>query len=287
MGKIKKCLTKILYHYKEEIEVIHSPQDSIIRKLANYNVKCLEPFKYSYPDKDDDRIFCGTIFQKLPLIIVADGASEYVDKDSNEIIGEGGGQAADVVLDTTKEYLKKTLTQELTLQDVLEHMWQVYRVCATELKERNISSTTTLLIACLYEIAISNNHWSTFWCYAFEGDGSIVLMNPKRKIDGKILRTELLRPGQKIDTTAIVSYKGTTIPPIVGCIAYEPGDIIYVASDGMDIVEKALLKNDKIFLANYIYDNLCKNQNAFLLNSSLKDFRFNDDAVLGIIWTSE
>lgn len=255
--------------------------------MENCRVICPEPFQYSYKGKGDDRIYCGKISDKWPIVIVADGASGRIDKANDEVIEGGGGEAAELVVHETLEYLNVALgNPRLNLQAILKHLRRVYENGVTKLKEHNIPSKTTLLIAFLCEVGTSGNR-EMFWFYAFEGDGSIVMMNPNRKMDGKLLRTELLMPGQKMFTTATVSQEGLTIPPVVACMPYEIGDIIYLASDGMDAVDSVLYRDKKTFLANYIFDNFHENLNMIPLNEKLSDFRFSDDAVLGLIWTGE
>jgi len=252
-------------------------------KMANCQAICLQPFEYSYKGKGDDRIYCGKILEKSPIVIVADGASGRIDKTNNEVIEGGGGEAAEIVKEEVLKHLNNVLrSPRPNVQTILKHLRQAYEVSVTKLKEHDIPSKTTLLIAFLHEIGTE-----AYWFYAFEGDGAIVLMNPKRKMDGKLLRTELLMPGQKMFTTATVSHEGLTIPPVVACMAYEVGDIIYLASDGMDAVDNALYRDKKTFLANYIHDNLREKLDANFLNEKLLGFQFSDDAVLGLIWTSE
>lgn len=267
--------------------VIHLPSYPIYFHMASCNAVCPQPFEYSYKGKGDDRIYCGKVLEKWPIVIVADGASGRIDKFNDEVIEGGGGEAAQIVIQEALRYLNNVLRNPRpNLQTILKHLRRTYEVGATKLKELNILSKTTLLIAFLYEIGAGDNR-EAYWFYAFEGDGAIVLMNPERKMDGKLLRTELLMPGQKMFTTATVSHEGVTIPPVVACMAYEVGDIIYLASDGMDAVDNVLYRDKKTFLANYIYDNLHGKPEATPLNEKLLDFQFSDDAVFGLIWTSE
>src|SRR5438876_8672303 len=260
---------------------LQTPEQPQRTRVAGYQVICLPTFKYLYEGKGDDRIFSGMLSRHWPAVIVADGASERIDETSGAVVAGGGAQAAEVVVEVARCSLDKLLRRPRNLKSVLQHLREVYKAGVEQLREKDISSATTLLIALLYKINNKKGDQSAFWFYAFEGDGAIVLINPKRKIDGRLIRSELLVPGQKMDATATVSRKGTTVPPIVGCILYEPGDIVYVASDGMAAVENALVRDKRIFLANYLWNNLCENQDAVSLNSALSGFRFSDDAVLG------
>jgi hypothetical protein len=216
---------------------------------------------------------------------VADGASGRIDKTSGEVVEGGGWQAAEVVVEVARKYLTEALRRpESNPYAILKRLRQVYEVSVEKLMAQKISSATTLLIAFLYDVGTSENS-AIFWFYAFEGDGAIVLMNPQRKIDGKLIRTELLMPGQRMLATATVSYEGLTVPPVVGCMAYEVGDVIYLASDGMDAVANVLFRDKKTFLSNYLYDNLHDNFGGIFLNEKLLEFQFSDDAVLGLIQT--
>jgi len=92
-----------------------------------------------------------------------------------------------------------------------------------------------------------------------------------------------------METTATVSRDGCIVPPIVGCLAYEPGDILYVASDGMHAVDDALYQDKRTFLANHLYDTFGDNLTVSVLQDTLSSFQelCSDDAVLGLIWTKE
>jgi hypothetical protein len=90
---------------------------------------------------------------------------------------------------------------------------------------------------------------------------------------------------QKSGDTAVISGRGVTLPPIVGCIAYQPDDVVYVASDGMDLVEKDIMQNKRIYLANYIHQTCGANLDFASLYAELNKFKFGDDATLGLIWT--
>lgn len=199
--------------------------------------KCLEPFIKLYPGYGDDRIVCGLISHKWPFIILADGAGECIDPTTKKAIIGGGGQAAQVVVNEAKVYLENNIKHNSNLNDISKYIEDAYRASAIKLDNNNISTATTLLIALLYECSNSKN---LFWFYAYEGNGLIVLINPRRKINENLIHSELLYPGQEAGMTAVVSRKGTTISPVIGCVAYEPGDIIYVASDGMYLLERTI-----------------------------------------------
>lgn len=243
------------------------------------------PFENAYAGKGDDRIFVGLLHGTSPAIIIADGASSRRDTLRDEIIDGGGWQAAEVLVETSRKRLESAIGQSPeTIEGVLEQLQLAFEQCAKRLEDLRISSESTLLIALLCDLG-PPTHRRSYWLYGFEGDGEIVLMNPRRRIDGRILRNELLQPGQKMDSTATISRRGAAVPPVVGCIPYTEGDVIYASSDGMEAVERSLFTARRTFLANYLYELLSAGRSIDNLYDELRQFRFSDDAVLGLIWT--
>ncbi len=259
-----------------------SSREQVVATIMGHPVLCPKPFEHQLPDKGEDRILFGLLAERWPFVIVADGVSDS-EGNGGDIVSGFGGNAAQAVAETAKKHLDSTLRRK-HLHEILIHVREAYDQGAEELKTQKTLGKTTLLVAFLCEIGEPASP-KAFWVYAYEGDGSIVLMSPQRKIDGKIWRTELLAPGQKYESTASISQGGPSVAPVVGCVAYEPGDMIYLASDGMDAVQKAVRQNKKVFFANYIWDCFEKTHETTQLYSELSNFRYDDDAVLGLIWT--
>jgi serine/threonine protein phosphatase PrpC len=259
----------------------------ITTKLRSCQATIFPPFQHTYEGKGEDCVLAGIAANKWPFIIIADGVTGQIDETSGGVVVGGGGQAAEIVAQAVREFLEDKLQENPGIPSMLKYLREAFQVGTQELNSQGISGATTLLIALLYENSVTQESPATSWLYAFEGDGAIVLLNPAREIDGRMLHTKLLAPPQKMDATAAISSKGATVPPVVGCIRYEPGDIVYLASDGMDGFENFLRKEKRIFLANYIWDYLSKNQDIKQLHNDLAKFCFSDDATLGIIWTSD
>lgn len=268
-------------NYRRELVIQDFP---VTVQLKNCKATIVSPFQHK--SGGDDRVFAGCASEKWPLVIVADGASGFIDPESQNIIMGGGGQAAEKVVQAVREFLEEKLKDQPDIPSIVKYLHDAFQRGIEKLSEEQANGATTLLIALLYEYQIPSGSPVTLWLYAFEGDGAIVLLNPKRQLDGRMLRTKLLAPPQRMYTTATISSRGLAVPPVVGCVQYESGDIVYLASDGMDAVENQLWNGQKIFLAHYIWDYL-QNNKIENLNQDLAKFQFSDDATLSIILTSE
>ena len=259
--------------------VTDSPELSII----GCRVLALGPFTKTV--KGEDAIVCKVISDKFATVVVADGASERVDRSSGAIISGAGGAAASMITEAVFDYLDHELSSEApSLLFYLGCLRKAYEVGADRLRQEHAKGASTLLMAFLSEVEDGR----AFWFYSYEGDGSIVLVNPRRKLDGHLIRTWLLSP-QRFESTATLSSDGPQIPPVVGCLEYVPGDMMYLASDGVDALDRWLQNKKSTFLANYLFGVIPNDPESLPARYAQLEsqFTFSDDAVLGIIWTSE
>lgn len=251
-------------------------------------IKCLN-FKM-VSEQETATVACGKINQ-WPVIIVSESVAEHINTtNTQKTIDNEENPAHIIIIEATQKYLNKKIEKFKDIDTVFECLKEAYDKGRIVLSEKNNHCKATLLIAFLYSFRGKNGDHQAFWFYAFKGDGAIVVINPARKINDKLVRTELLTPDQKIgDTVAAVSREYKTFPPMVGCMAYEPGDIMYVASDGMDEVTRTLLgdKKYRMHLASYLYNNLHEKLDNNVLISKLEGFQYKKDTVLGIIWTEK
>lgn len=267
-----------------------------------------KPFNRPYPGSDDDVIAVTSIGPhcRCPVIVVADGAG-----------GELGGRAAaEIACNTSLKFLTETLKEKTGVLQVMDALKQAFVLSGNEIglatekrsrpvegdepargsgavdKSSQIPGTTTLLILLLCEVLSHNESTAWCWFFAYEGDGHIVLSNPKRAMDGHLLWTHLLpRPGQKILHTATISLHGPKVPPIVGCLAFEPGDRVYVASDGFDVVDKTLWTKRSIYFPHLLAEHLKSFSvppsrfESLSLEEILAPFEYSDDVSCGLIIT--
>jgi len=262
------------------------PRDlnSISVELTKCRALCPPAFIHRYAGKGEDRIFSGIIGGRFPVIIVADGASSRLNTSTGELIEGTGSCAAELAVEVAKKYLTSGLHPDLSSTDVLSCLLGMYDRVAEELQGN--PGATTLLVALLYESSEGDTK-TPLWCYSYEGDGIINVITPARRIDGWSTYIKLLAPGQKVESTATVSGRGLMVSPVVGCVVYEQEDLIYVASDGMDVVSSWLLKNYNATLQQFILSSLQNSRDTKELNKVLENCPYTDDAVLGIIWTEQ
>ena len=67
---------------------------------------------------------------------------------------------------------------------------------------------------------------------------------------------------QKVEHTAAVSVKGLSVPPIVGSVKHNPGDIIYLGSDGLIYIMGGLRRKNQSPLYGIIYNEIMENRSA-------------------------
>ncbi len=230
--------------------------------------------------KNEDRIRSEKFNDEGALIVVADGVSEGPHPNA-------GGQAAEIVCNTAYQRLSEEIHREMCADEIIQSHHEMFTQCTAALQEAQCMGATTMLTAMLRRSHPVDGVVRWRWFYSYQGDGHIVLINPKRSINGKILWTKLLPyPGQKAGATAALTAKGTCVPPIIGCVAYEQGDSVYVGSDGMNSVEKAVMKQRNVIIAHLIEEQLTqKGIGALDLDAIFGGFNYSDDAVLGLIAT--
>ena len=225
---------------------------------------CLEPFIYSL--KGEDRIYSGLLAGRWPAIIVADGASSYILPDG-QVVSGGGARVAALACNYAKQFFDHHLESEVTLNGLTRLLKSVYlnidkvlqRENSSELADQKQPGATTLLIAFLYEPSYRNP--KPYWCYAYLGDGDIVLMNPERKIQGWVTEAYLSTPhtNGEITITLPRTEQYENFEPFIGCVPYQIGDILYVASDGLLAIRKFIGKHQKITFGNYLWKHSFEN----------------------------
>lgn len=235
--------------------------------------------EYLSKPKGEDRIIHGIFSERHPYLIVADGVTMSESSDDKVYVGNGG-RAAEEASIAAREHLEKTLPQANTIEDVLKCLRDTYEEVKLRLGEKNVyGGATTLLIAFLWA---KDENSARFWCYSYEGDGFITIISSKHLVDKIAIAQTLLSP-QKAASTAAISSRGWTVPPAVGCRAYEPGDLLYAASDGIVPLAPWLLKEENIAL-NHFFIKGAPEELQKRVKEILGRCKTRDDAVIGIIW---
>jgi len=231
-------------------------------------------------EKHEDRVYDGHICGRWPVILLADGISVQEDAATGNAVMGLGGIAAQHAIEAARAYLERRCTQVRTLEEVLLCLEEMYPYMADAMSAASVFGATTFLAVILWRSETTRDQ---FWCYSYEGDGYINLLPSKRTITGKVPTQRLLSP-QKIGQTASVSRRGTTIKPAVGCRAYEDGDIMYVASDGIAPLDGWLRVNSQTnsTLTKFITSNTNNIGRLAEILATCPDF--GDDASMGIIW---
>jgi hypothetical protein len=257
-----------------------SHADTSTEPSFNAELKSLIHFgAYLDQPKKEDRIKHGIFANKWPYIIVADGVAQ-VENATGEIRTGGSGITAENVIVSAEQHLEETLPEVQDVEGVLNCLRDAYSVARESLASKQIGGATTLLIALLW----TNEQRATkFWCYSYEGDGYITVLSSKHLLDTLTLPQFLLSP-QKRASTAAVSRVGVTVPPAAGCRMYEPGDLLYVASDGIDLVNAQLLAHLNITLHHFLVIKGAPEKLEQRVYEVLRPYKLGDDAVLGVIW---
>lgn len=227
----------------------------------------------------EDRIVSDFLGNSWPFVIVADGVSIQEDVATGQSVMGAGGLAAEQAVLVAKQYLRSKLTDLESLEDVLHCLPHMYDVVAQTLRRRETPGATTLLLGLLWGSKLTDD--ALFWCYAYEGDGFIILLSPKQKVEGVVIPQKVLSP-QKVESTACISKAGITVPPVVGCLPCKPGDLIYVASDGIDPAGSWLRKEHNMTFSHFILSHL--HQTEALEETLRLCPNYDDDAVIGFIW---
>jgi hypothetical protein len=230
---------------------------------------------------DEDRIYAETIGGLWPLVIVADGIGVIERRDTAHSLVGHGEEAASHAVTLARNILGTGLPQAQTVEDVLQILRDVYAGVVTSFAEVDIVGATTLLVALLWH---SDGGDTRYWCYAYIGDGYITLLARSRPVDGIVLPEWLLSP-QRVERTAGLRRTGAAVPPVVGCRRYEPGDVLYLASDGLVPVDRWLRETHGATFAYYLLSHV--NEPDQLLDVLAECPSYDDDVVLGIIWTEE
>lgn len=271
--------------YKPMEDPVNTQQE--IARFARCEAFCYGRQLHAYEDikdgkKDEDRFYVGLLGETFPVVIIADGVTtSKEDLITGEVQTGMGAIAAERARDIARAYLDKELPNSKSIEEVLGCLHDMYPGVVRGLNET--LGQTTLLVALLWE---SPKNKTLYWCYAYEGDGSITLLSPKRKIENKVLPDKLLSP-QKVERTANVQRAGFTVPPVVGCRLYEQDDVVYVATDGLHVgsLDKWLRTSSQyntVFHEFFLSQVSSPDELARVLSSYPN---YGDDAVIGVIRT--
>jgi hypothetical protein len=230
-----------------------------------------------HSEQDEDRVAASN---NRPLVIVADGVSVRENmRTGRAVLGEGR-QAAELAVLEAVAYLEANLCKVDSLEEVLSMLRDLFSSVGRALDAKEVPGATTLLVGLLWE----SPKGDLFWCYGYEGDGFVTLLSPKRRIEGIVLSEGLLVP-QKVEGIAAVSRSGPTVLPAVGCRLYEPGDLLYVATDGLAPAAQWLTKERRMSLSYFLLSR--PDQLVDLLTELDKCPSYDDDCAVAVIRTGE
>lgn len=223
--------------------------------------------EYLHTVGNEDRIAAEHIQGMWPLVVVADGVGGT----------PGGAAAADAALAAARAYLHAHVPKLSSCEQVLHVLRKTFFHAAAGLREQGCVGATTLLIGLLW-----SSPAGSVWCYGYVGDGFLMLLSPSRKVDGLTVPERLLTP-QKVNATACVRRTGPTGTPVVGLRLREPGDLLYLGTDGI-IPLYRWVRGEYGESLNYFLETRVGPRREWveLLRACP---RYVDDAVMGIITT--
>lgn len=277
-------------------------------KLGIGSAYCLAPWMYRKKGKGEDRVFSDILAGRYPTVIVTDGASNFAFADGSVKDG-GGAAAAEAVSNFFKARLERLLSDTKTPADLgslLSNISDLIERTDLFLRSRNagaeIPGSTTLLFAILYSQYAHDK--TAYWIYGYLGDGDVVLISPQRMIKKKWpAETWLLTPHKLGDQPVLLPRpQGMEMfAPIVGVVPYCAGDILYVASDGIDFVSRYLRQKKQLTFGQYLWKStfqpsLSEEKNTEwvvpILPDPIAEFEADgltghDDISVGVIWTED
>lgn len=227
----------------------------------------------------EDRVYADLIEGTLPIVILADGVSVIENVDGNSILVREGGIAAERAVEAARQRLAECLPQQGSVEHGLDCLLGAYGSALQSLKEQEIQGATTLLIALLWAPA-GGSH--PYWCYSYVGDGAITILSPNRMVDHVIVPERLLS-AQKVERTAALCGRGETVPPVIGARRYEPGDLLFIASDGIQPLYSWLPREHKETLPYFIFTRAATESGWEDILTQCPNL--DDDATLGVIRT--
>jgi len=99
----------------------------------------------------------------------------------------------------------------------------------------------------------------------------------------------LISPGHHLPGGETATLPTTSFTPIVGAISHQPGDVLLVASDGIEAVEKTLFMRTQVDLGNILWqENFARLSGQIPRRwriPGIEDMRLSDDLSIGVIWT--
>lgn len=251
----------------------------------NVMARTYAPIEFQQQSKGEDRIFFGSI-DKYPIGIIADGASSRLAVGGGSTIsGEGGTTAQEAVLGVL-EKLNEQLKPGLDSIEVSKTLEAAFAKASQKIAAKQIKGATTLLVSLLYDHQAKDGSKVPFWHYAYVGDSRIRLLSPERNLDGFSIETRLMTE-QKFDTTATVNGTDTSVAPVIGSVQWTRGDLMIMASDGVDGMDNELWEKERINLS-YAAQEQGPVDGKFpqrLAKRLSKLYRLLDDGCIGVIAT--
>lgn len=235
--------------------------------------------------KGEDRIFTGFV-DNIPLLVIADEASDVVTS-SGAVLSGGGGKAAQEAILGSLEVISDQLKEGLDSPRIYEIIQNGFTHAAAKIKEKNLSGRTTLIISFLYFHGSPKKGGSfPVWYYASIGNGRLSLGSPSRKPTGWTTESNLLT-SRDMGTTPTIGANGLPFPPEIGTRVYSPDDFLVGATDGIDGPMVNMWNQKKLLLPNLVEKaNPSDASFSHRLVSAFRGLHFSDDAVLGIIVTT-
>jgi len=268
--------------------------------LDTCQVRCLPSWTHAI--KQEDRIFSGVLAQRYPVLILADGASNFATQSGAFLPGCGAGAATVVCnsLITQLNDLLQSPSRVDSIESLMAYIAKLIEEAEHSLEQHNaaaqIPGATTILISLLYS---TPGQPYAHWVYGYLGDGDIVIMSPNRHIKGWPTETWLLTPHKLGDLPVLLPRPASmkAFAPLVGSIPYHPGDILYATTDGIGFINQYLRHRRKLTFGQYLWDESfrpAREGNVTATQLCLPDpvQQYNadglviyDDVCVGAIWT--
>lgn len=268
--------------------------------LCNCQARCLPSWTHAI--KQEDRIFSGVLAKRYPVIILADGASNFAAQ-SGALFPGGGARAATIVctsLITQLNDLLQSPSRVKNLESLMGHIARLIEDAERSLEQHNADAqtpgATTVLISLLYS---PPGQPHAHWVYGYLGDGEIVIMSPTRHIKGWPAETWLLTPHKLGDQPVLLPRPASlkAFAPLVGSIPYQPGDILYATTDGIGFINQYLRHRRKLTFGQYLWNESfspARESSVAAMQSRLPNpvqqygadgLAIYDDVSVGAIWT--
>jgi hypothetical protein len=221
--------------------------------------------------------------------VLADGASS-VRRDGGEITG-GGAMAARIAAESAITFLTNHLHPAMGIEDMLGLLEDSFRGAGEALERFNASATvpgaTTLIIALLAQAG--DGVW--YWLTGHVGNGVLALLHTGQLLSSWPVTTALLsKHSNGVITITLPGEGGKCIRPALIVKPHQPGDMLVIASDGLDHLDAVTRHENRLTFLNYFWkhvaDRSCLERGLRDLEN--RDGRFTkalslDDTTIGVI----